>query len=266
MRCRCRTRRTRTCAGRSCTAAALSLAAAEAAARHGGTRLRGRAERRRRGPDRARARVLRRRRRSPLPGLRDAALRADLAAAGPARRPPALPLPARARRAAHARRRGRRAARSAAAARLRRVALAAAQSRRQARARRDDPQRSPSTATCAWSKSPSPASSRSAARCSTCSRPAAAQPIRIDLFDDEIESLRHVRRADAALLRQDRRAADPARARVPVRRSGDQGVPRALSRAFPGRPDALSGLSDDLRGAAARRASSTTCRCSSRRP
>ncbi len=60
-----------------------------------------------------------------------------------------------------------------------------------------------------------------------------------------------VRRADAALGRAYRQDRDPARARVSVRRGGDQGVSRTLPRALPGRAGPLPGLPDDLRRAAA---------------
>ena len=80
-----------------------------AAQRHG---VRHRAERGGRGSHRKRARVLRRAAPEAISGLRDAAVRADFAASGPARGPAAAAVSARARRAADAHRRGRRPARA----------------------------------------------------------------------------------------------------------------------------------------------------------
>ena len=92
-----------------------------------------------------------------------------------------------------------------------------------------------------------------------------AAPVRVDLFDDEIETLRTFDPQTQLSAGQDRQDRDPARARVSVRRS------RRSSRFA----SASASISPSSRAAArstarsptrsCRRASSTTCRCSSRR-
>ena len=232
---------------------ALSLAAAEAAARHEGPVCVI-------APSAAEADRLERemaffgrRAAAPLPRLRDAALRADLAAAGPARGSAAGAESARARRARDADRRGRRTARAAAAAGVHRLALAVSRERRPVRSRSTMTKRLSEHGYLRVEQVAEPGEFAVRGAVFDVFPTGSAAPVRIDLFDDEIETLAHVRRADAALGRQDRQDRDPARARISVRRGRDQVLSRALSRAFSRRARALPRLPHDLRRATAGR-------------
>ena len=87
------------------------------------------------------------------------------------------------------------------------------------------------------------ANSRCAARCSTCFRWAASMPVRVDLLDDRIDSIRRFDPEYAALARERRAAATAAGARAAARCRGGPRIPSPLSRALRGRRHAHADLS-----------------------
>ena len=91
-------------------------------------------------------------------------------------------------------------------------------------------------------------------------------PIRIDLFDDEIESLRMFDpQTQLSAGKIDSIRILPAR-EFPFDDAAIKQFRERFREQFPVDPSRCPVYRDDLRGAAAGRASSTTCRCSSRRP
>ncbi len=91
-------------------------------------------------------------------------------------------------------------------------------------------------------------------------------PYRVDLFDDEIDSIRTFDPDIAAQPLPGARGAPAARPRVPARRGRAHRLPRALAREVRGRPDQARASTRTSAPASPPPASSTTCRCSSSRP
>ncbi len=189
---------------------------------------------------------------APFPRLRDAALRADLAAARPARRSAGGAQSARTRRRRGLDPRGGRPARTPAAARVHRLALVVPREGRQVRSDGDDE-------TVERARLPARRAGRRARRVRGPRRRVRRVPDRqrntrarrsIRRRDRNVAD---VRPADATLGRAYRQDRDPSRPRVPVRRGGDQGVSRTLPRALPRRAGPLSDIPDDLGRTAAGR-------------
>ena len=111
-------------------------------------------------------------------------------------------------------------------------------------------------------RSPATASSRCAAHCSTSTRWGASSPVRIDLFDDRIDSIRIFDPETQRSTGQFGAPAPAAGARIPARCAGGARVSRPLSGPLRRRPEPLGSCIARSAMASRRRVSSITCPCS----